>query len=93
MPVRASPTPTQSTEQPQTDLSSPTRPNFLPISEPIPVPTQRVAFERMRSQKADSKKSSDEQQPSSSPLEVSEFLWDLIIFRFLIKRMGNATIT
>lgn len=49
-------------------LISPTRPNFLPISEPIPVPTQRAAFERMHSQK----KGGDTQAPPSpEPIKSS----------------------
>ncbi|XP_076269586.1 serine/threonine-protein kinase unc-51-like protein Atg1 isoform X2 [Rhynchophorus ferrugineus] len=46
-------------------VNSPTRPNFLPISEPIPVPTQRVAFERMHSQKK-----GDDSQAPPSPTEI-----------------------
>lgn len=60
-------------------LNSPSRPNFLPISEPIPVPTQRAAFERMYSQRA-SNKAGEEQQPAESPIESPEVKLLLIIF-------------
>ncbi|XP_018565876.1 serine/threonine-protein kinase ULK2 isoform X2 [Anoplophora glabripennis] len=43
LPVRSSPLPCG-------PVASLTRPSFLPISEPIPVPTQRDAFQRMYSQ-------------------------------------------
>ncbi|KAL1494404.1 hypothetical protein ABEB36_010007 [Hypothenemus hampei] len=66
MPVRAS-VPEPTVAEP---LSSPSRPNFLPISEPIPVPTQRAAFERMYSRRCQSNKSNEDQQPSQSPVEV-----------------------
>uniref|UniRef100_A0AAR5PMF3 Protein kinase domain-containing protein n=1 Tax=Dendroctonus ponderosae TaxID=77166 RepID=A0AAR5PMF3_DENPD len=52
-------------------LNSPSRPNFLPISEPIPVPSQRAAFERMYSQQASSK-AGEEPQPAESPIESPE---------------------
>lgn len=63
LPVRASPT-NQATAE-QAVANSPTRPNFLPISEPIPVPTQREAFQRMHSQR--DKKGDDQQL--QSPVE------------------------
>ncbi|XP_066140062.1 serine/threonine-protein kinase unc-51 isoform X1 [Euwallacea fornicatus] len=66
LPIRASP-PTPIL----TEGLSPTRPNFLPISEPIPVPTQRAAFERMHSRRNDVKKSGEEVQPPASPVEVT----------------------
>lgn len=46
LPVRISP-------QPCAPVASPPRPSFLPISEPIPVPTQKHAYERMQSQTSD----------------------------------------
>ncbi|KAH1025503.1 hypothetical protein HUJ05_010219 [Dendroctonus ponderosae] len=51
--------------------TNPSRPNFLPISEPIPVPSQRAAFERMYSQRASSK-AGEEPQPAESPIESPE---------------------
>ncbi|KAH1016219.1 hypothetical protein HUJ04_007480 [Dendroctonus ponderosae] len=51
--------------------TNPSRPNFLPISEPIPVPSQRAAFERMYSQQASSK-AGEEPQPAESPIESPE---------------------
>lgn len=44
LPARASP-------QPQicAPAASPPRPSFLPLSEPIPVPTQRASYEKMKS--------------------------------------------
>ncbi|XP_060521502.1 serine/threonine-protein kinase ULK2 isoform X2 [Cylas formicarius] len=58
LPVKSSP--------PSSDpaLNSPTRPNFLPISEPIPVPTQKEAYQRMYNQ-------SSKKEPPSSPVEIS----------------------
>ena len=52
-----------------TPMASPPRPSFLPISEPIPVPSQRLAFERMQSQEKNEKS-----HESSSPLKVS---WEI----------------
>ncbi|CAG9773811.1 unnamed protein product [Ceutorhynchus assimilis] len=49
--------------------NSPTRPNFLPISEPIPVPTQRAAFQKMHSQRE--AKKNGEEHPPTSPVEIS----------------------
>lgn len=59
--VRASP-------QPRQPAASPPRPSFLPISEPIPVPTQRVAYERISGHFEKSEKQNDE---PSSPTKVS----------------------
>ncbi|KRT86833.1 protein kinase, partial [Oryctes borbonicus] len=63
LPVRASP-------QPCAPVASPPRPSFLPISEPIPVPTQRHAYERMQSQTSDKGstecKSAEPQSPVKS---------------------------
>ncbi|KAJ8946305.1 hypothetical protein NQ318_004194 [Aromia moschata] len=58
LPVRSSPLPC-------IPIASPTRPSFLPISsEPIPVPTQRDAFQRMYSQ-------SDKKEEPPSPTKTS----------------------
>lgn len=57
LPVRSSPLPCG-------PVASPTRPSFLPISEPIPVPTQRDAFQRMYSQ-------SEKKEEPPSPTKVS----------------------
>lgn len=48
--------------------ASPPRPSFLPISEPIPVPTQRDSYQRMQSQ--------ENSVGSASPTKVN---WCLII--------------
>ncbi|KAJ8923216.1 hypothetical protein NQ315_001771 [Exocentrus adspersus] len=58
LPVRSSP-------QPCGPVASPTRPSFLPISEPIPVPTQKDVFKRMYSQ-SDKKEEPPSPPPSSS---------------------------
>ncbi|KAJ8974711.1 hypothetical protein NQ317_000377 [Molorchus minor] len=55
--------PMRSPPMPRGPVATPTRPSFLPISEPIPVPTQRDAFERMYSQ-------SDKKEPST-PIKSS----------------------
>lgn len=59
--VRASP-------QPKQPLASPPRPSYLPISEPIPVPTQRDAYERISGHFDKHNNSNNE---SGSPSEVS----------------------
>lgn len=46
-------------------VTSPTRPSFLPISEPIPVPTQREAFEKIYNQ------SEKKEEPASPTKEVN----------------------
>ncbi|CAH1956294.1 unnamed protein product [Acanthoscelides obtectus] len=56
--------PVKSTPLPYGPVASPTRPSFLPISEPIPVPTQREAFKKIYNQT----KKKDE---PSSPTTVS----------------------
>ncbi|KAB0792946.1 hypothetical protein PPYR_12566 [Photinus pyralis] len=48
--------------------ASPPRPSYLPISEPLPVPTQRAAYEQMTSQ---SRKSERNQESSTSPSKVT----------------------
>lgn len=50
--------------------ASPPRPSFLPISEPIPVPTQRDSYQRM--QIHDNSTTS-----SASPVKVSDLVIDL----------------
>lgn len=58
LPVRTPP-------MPYVPIASPTRPSFLPISEPIPVPTQREAFEKMYNQ-------AEKKEESHSPAKVSK---------------------
>ncbi|XP_018323907.1 serine/threonine-protein kinase unc-51 isoform X2 [Agrilus planipennis] len=43
-----------------TEVASPSRPSYLPISEPIPVPTQRDTFERMNNQIDRSERNNDD---------------------------------
>nr|CAI5863565.1 unnamed protein product [Callosobruchus analis] len=56
--------PVKSSPQPFGPVASPTRPSFLPISEPIPVPTQREAFKKIYSQ-------TEKKDEPSSPTKVS----------------------
>ncbi|XP_050311329.1 serine/threonine-protein kinase ULK2 isoform X2 [Anthonomus grandis grandis] len=72
-PAAAEATTSPDQQPPQPVPSSPTsRPNFLPISEPIPVPTQREAYQRMHSQRAEIKKAGgEEMQAPPSPVEVN----------------------
>lgn len=58
LPTRSVPMP------PQRQDSSPPRPSFLPISDPIPVPTQKAVFERMNSQP-------DKKEEAESPTRVN----------------------
>ncbi|KAK4873703.1 hypothetical protein RN001_013063 [Aquatica leii] len=46
--------------------ASPPRPSFLPISEPLPVPTQRAAYEQMTSQSRRNEKNQESTSPSKS---------------------------
>ncbi|KAK9696256.1 Protein kinase domain [Popillia japonica] len=64
LPVRASP-------QPCGPVASPPRPSFLPISEPIPVPTQRHAYERMQSQTSDKGAPESKSVEPQSPVKTS----------------------
>ncbi|XP_056631732.1 serine/threonine-protein kinase unc-51 isoform X2 [Diorhabda sublineata] len=57
LPVRSPPVTTA-------PVASPTRPSFLPISEPIPVPTQREAFEKIYNQ-------SEKKEEPPSPTKVN----------------------
>lgn len=57
---------TRASPQPCAPTASPPRPSFLPISEPIPVPTQRAAFEKMTSQHH----KNDKNKESSSPAKT-----------------------
>ncbi|CAG9824681.1 unnamed protein product [Phaedon cochleariae] len=61
LPVRASP-------MPCAPVTSPTRPSFLPISEPIPVPTQRQAFEKIYTE-TQLQKRDKEEPPSPSQVQ------------------------
>ncbi|CAG9824683.1 unnamed protein product [Phaedon cochleariae] len=63
LPVRASP-------MPCAPVTSPTRPSFLPISEPIPVPTQRQAFEKIYTE-TQLQKRDKEDPPSPSQMSTS----------------------
>ncbi|GLV40791.1 Autophagy-related 1 [Carabus blaptoides fortunei] len=59
MSSRPSPTPCAT-------VASPPRPSFLPISEPIPVPTQRDSYQRMQSQENSTASSSPVKNSNSS---------------------------
>ncbi|CAH1100041.1 unnamed protein product [Psylliodes chrysocephalus] len=56
--------PIRSPPLPREPLASPTRPSFLPISDPIPVPTQREAFQKMYNQ-------SDKKDEPASPTQIN----------------------
>ncbi|KAJ8932424.1 hypothetical protein NQ314_014681, partial [Rhamnusium bicolor] len=56
--------PVTSSPLPCGPVASPTRPSFLPISEPIPVPTQRDVFQRLYSQ-------SDKKEEPQSPTKLN----------------------
>ncbi|XP_072376530.1 serine/threonine-protein kinase unc-51 isoform X7 [Diabrotica undecimpunctata] len=56
--------PVRSPPLPSGPVASPTRPSFLPISEPIPVPTQREAFQKMYNQ-------GEKKEEPSSPTKLN----------------------
>lgn len=61
--------------QPRQPLASPPRPSFLPISEPIPVPTQRDAYERISGhfpKNSSGGGGSNNEATAASPCEVNE---------------------
>uniref|UniRef100_A0A6P7HA69 Serine/threonine-protein kinase ULK2 isoform X2 n=1 Tax=Diabrotica virgifera virgifera TaxID=50390 RepID=A0A6P7HA69_DIAVI len=56
--------PVRSPPLPSGPVASPTRPSFLPISEPIPVPTQREAFQKMHNR-------GEKKEEPSSPTKLN----------------------
>lgn len=61
--VRASPVPSN-------PISSPSRPSYLPVAEPVPVPTMKEAFKQMKGQNSQDEKEKEKEEPHT-PTKVT----------------------